>query len=373
MKFFGEYNVSHQHCRSNSSHAAPVDSRGINPLTWLVYVGFWVIQPAYAQQLREWVCLGIAVAIFVPLYMGTVRGDLRMRRFASVGMLLLAMVYIPVNQSSFGIYFYIAWDLVNLVETDAAVFKLLALECVIICLQAWLFNLSSWEWSIGIGISALSTTNAVRMRQQERANAKLRLAHDEIAQLAKTAERERIARDLHDLLGHTLSLIVIKSELASKLFSVQPKRAANELRDIEETARRALAEVRETVTGYRTRGLHDELVEAAQTLEAAGVASQVPAMMPRLHAQHEATLALVLREAVTNVVRHAGARHCSVEIAATDASTHLVVTDDGVGRIEREGNGLRGMRERIRELGGSLTLDSADGTRVEVALPTLAR
>jgi two-component system sensor histidine kinase DesK len=81
----------------------------------------------------------------------------------------------------------------------------------------------------------------------------------------------------------------------------------------------------------------------------------------------------VLREAVTNVVRHAGASRCSVEIAATSASTRLIVTDDGRGKIEREGNGLRGMRERIVELGGSLTLDSAAGTRIEVALPALAR
>ena len=131
--------------------------------------------------------------------------------------------------------------------------------------------------------------------------------------------------------------------------------------------------MRETVSGYRSRGLGDELLEAAQTLQAAGVQSQVPAQAPRLHARHEATLALVLREAVTNVVRHAEARNCSIEIAATPKSTRLVVTDDGRGKIEREGNGLRGMRERIVELGGSLTLDSAAGTRIEVALPAVAQ
>jgi two-component system sensor histidine kinase DesK len=349
-----------------------IEGRGLNPLTWLLYVGFWFIQPFYEHNTRQWIYLAVTLLVFVLLYFGAVRGGLRTRRLCVLGVVALALVYVPINQSSFGIYFYVAWFLINLVETDTAVFQLMTLECVIICAQAWYFHLSSWEWSIGIGVTALSTMNAVRMRTQERANRKLRMAHDEIEQLAKTAERERIARDLHDLLGHTLSLIVIKSELASKLFTAQPERAAAELRDIEETARRALAEVRETVTGYRSRGLGDELIQAAQTLEAAGVRSHVPMTAPRLHAQHEATLALVLREAVTNVVRHAGATNCSVEIATSNAATRLVVTDDGRGRIEREGNGLRGMRERIVELGGSLTLNSDVGTRIEVALPALA-
>jgi two-component system sensor histidine kinase DesK len=368
MKLFVDFDERKEDC----SPSFIVNGRGLNPLTWLFYTGFWFIVPFYQHSVRHWIYLAVALLLFLPTYWGAVTGSLRTRRVCALLTLAIALVYLPVNQSAFGIYFYIAWYLVNLVETDAAVFRLMALECVIIVAQAWIFHLDSWEWTIGIGVTALSVMNAVRMRQQERANVKLRLAHDEIEQLAKTAERERIARDLHDLLGHTLSLIVIKSELASKLFAAQPERAASELRDIEQTARRALAEVRETVSGYRTRGLGDELIEAAQTLEAAGVKPQMPANTPRLHAQHEATLALVLREAVTNVVRHAGASECSVEIAASDASTRLIVTDNGCGRIKREGNGLRGMRERIVELGGSLTLDSAAGTRVEVALPGLA-
>ena len=365
-------------CKANETQLSPLprnfvmENRGMSPLTWLVYVGFWIIQPFYDNAVRQWEYLALALAIFVPLYLGMIHGNQRMRWLCASGTLLLALVYVPLNQSAFGIYFYLAWDLINLVESDRTVLILMGLECVVICTQAWIFHLSSWEWSIGIGVTCLSVMNGLRLRQQERANAVLRLAHEEIKQLAKTAERERIARDLHDLLGHTLSLIVIKSELASKLFTVQPERAARELHDIEETARRALAEVRETVTGYRSRGLGDELVQAAQTLEAAGVTPQIPAIAPRLHAQHEATLALVLREAVTNVVRHAGARHCRVEIAATSASTRLVVADDGRGNIQHEGNGLRGMRERVVELGGSLTLDSGAGTRIEVALPALS-
>ncbi|HEY0784983.1 MAG TPA: sensor histidine kinase [Acidobacteriaceae bacterium] len=349
------------------------ESRSMNSATWLFYLGFWFIQPFYAHDRRQWLYLALAVAFFIPLYFGSIACGRRRRLLCTAAICAIALVYVPYNESAFGIYFYLVWLFANVVEGDAAFFRVIGLQRVVICAQAWAFHLGTWEWSIGIGVSALSAVNAVRMRQGERANAKLRMAHTEIEQLAKTAERERIARDLHDLLGHTLSLIVIKSELAGKLFASHPERAARELHDIEQTARRALSEVRETVSGYRSVGLSDELLQAAQTLEAAGVKPQVPTMAPRLQAQHEATLALVLREAVTNVVRHAGARHCRVEIDASNNTTRLVVEDDGRGRIEREGNGLRGMRERIVALGGSLKLDSAMGTRIEVALPPQAQ
>ena len=219
-----------------------IQGRGLSPMIWLCYLGFWFIQPFYSQGSRQWIYLGAALAVFLPLYFGSIYGKIHTRRWCALGTLALAIVYVPMNQSSFGIYFYMAWYLVNLVESDAAVFRLMALVCAVIGAQAWIFHLSSWEWSIGIGVTGLSVMNAVRLRQGEQANAKLRLAHDEITQLAKTAERERIARDLHDLLGHTLSLIVIKSELASKAFHSAAgscgKRAARHRRDGAPSARR---------------------------------------------------------------------------------------------------------------------------------------
>jgi two-component system sensor histidine kinase DesK len=341
----------------------------LHQLSWLLYAAFWFIQPALENQRKQWIELAVTLAIFLPLFIGAHYTRPSRRGWSVLGMLVVAWFYVPMNLSAFGIYIFISSELPDLFELTREVVPMLVLECLIIVFQAWLFHLPNWEWTIAIGMAVLTSMNYLHMRQQQRASAKLLRAQDEITQLAKTAERERIARDLHDLLGHTLSLIVIKSELASKLFEVQPERAQRELRDIEETARRALSEVRETVTGYRSRGLGDELLEAAHTLEAAGVRPEVPSQAPRLHAQDEATFSLVLREAVTNVVRHAAARTCRVEIASTGSATLLTIVDDGRGGIEREGNGLRGMRERILELGGSLTLSSAQGTRIEVALP----
>jgi two-component system sensor histidine kinase DesK len=174
---------------------------------------------------------------------------------------------------------------------------------------------------------------------------------------------------MHDVLGHSLSLIVLKSELAGRLLPTQPSRAALEIAEIETTAREALAEVRKTITGYRTEGFASEVTRAAQVLETAGVRLNRPASTPYLTPRHEATLALVLREAVTNIVRHAGASECSIELFTASDTTQLVIADDGRGHIRQEGEGLRGMRERVRELGGSLSLESDRGTRLRIALP----
>ena len=368
MKLFGDADG----LRHGWSTTISLQSRGLGPVTWLVYVGFWVIQPFYDHQTRPWIYLLLALLAFVPLFFLALYGNLRMRRLCTLGMLALALVYVPVNESAFGIYFYLPWFLINLVESDAAFFRLIGLECTIIVLQAWVFHLSSWEWSVGIGVCALSGLNAVRMRQQERANTKLRMAHDEIEQLAKAAERERIARDLHDVLGHTLSLITVKSELAARLLASDPARTAQELAEIEVTARRALAEVRQTVSGYRAQGLEAEIQQATAALAASGVTvTSRPEKMPRLPAQQEASLALILREAVTNIVRHAGARTCAIALEEGPERTVLVVRDDGRGIAGEEGNGLRGMRERVRELGGELQVRSDGGAVLSVALPSL--
>jgi two-component system sensor histidine kinase DesK len=284
-------------------------------------------------------------------------------------MFILAMVYVPINQSSWGIYIFIAASLPEISESTNTVIGLLLLQCVAIVTQSWFFHLSAWTWSMGIGFTLLIGMNRLRMEQKHRADAKLRMAHEEIEQLAKTAERERIARDMHDVLGHSLSLIVLKSELAGRLFDSQPSRAALEIAEIETAARQALAEVRKTITGYRSEGFASELTRAAQVLKTAGVRLNKPAKAPYLTPRHEATLSLVLREAVTNIVRHADASECSIEVFSEQDRTQLVIADDGRGDIRQEGNGLRGMRERVQELGGSLSLESSRGTRLHIELP----
>jgi two-component system, NarL family, sensor histidine kinase DesK len=340
---------------------------------WLVYLGFWFIQPALGHESRgKWLLLFLALGLFVPCYLLAHRGPRRFRRLFVAAMFLIGVLYVPFNQTAWGVFIYVAASLPEVTESVNTVIALLLLQGVAIFAESWLLHLSAWVWTMGASFTVFVGMNRLRMRQKSKADAKLRMAHEEIEQLAKTAERERIARDMHDILGHSLSLIVLKSELAGRLLETQPKRAALEIAEIEVAARQALGEVRKTIAGYRSEGFASELTRAAEVLQTAGVRLQKPAKAPYLTPRYEATLSLVLREAVTNIVRHAGASECSIELSTADDKTQLVIADDGRGDIRQEGNGLRGMRERVQELGGSLLLESDRGTRLQIRLPLVS-
>jgi len=191
--------------------------------------------------------------------------------------------------------------------------------------------------------------------------------------LTQMAERERIARDLHDVLGHTLSVITLKAELAGWLLT-QPnghERVSKEMADVERIAARALADVRETILGEQAETLVAELQRAADTLRTAGIALACVDEHSRIDATQERILCLALREAVTNIVRHANARSCHVRLQTEPDGHVLEVRDDGRGGSFREGQGLKGMRERAEAGGGSVSRDVSAGTRLTVRLPLL--
>jgi two-component system sensor histidine kinase DesK len=209
-----------------------------------------------------------------------------------------------------------------------------------------------------------------------RKRAELKLSHDEVRRLATVAERERIGRDLHDLLGHTLSLIALKSDLAAKLLVRDPQAAAEEIAEVSRVAREALTQVRSAVTGIRAAGIAAELVSARLLLESDGIGFVQDVAPGTLDAGSlpttvENALALTLREAVTNLHRHAQARSARVELALEWGEALLRVTDDGRGSRIVPGNGLAGMRERIESLGGRLRVDArrGEGVTVEARVP----
>ncbi|MDQ6709602.1 MAG: sensor histidine kinase [Candidatus Dormibacteraeota bacterium] len=203
------------------------------------------------------------------------------------------------------------------------------------------------------------------------ANRQLSLAREQIARLAVGEERLRFARDLHDLLGHSLSVIALKSELAGRLIKRSPAMAEHEIEDIEKVAREALREVREVVAGYRQPTLAAELAGAREALTAAGIDCLVEQDCAALPPAVEAVLAWTVREGATNVMRHSKARRCSIRLSQKDGQATVEVVDDGRGGTPEAGSGLRGLEERVRARGGELSAEPLphEGFRLRVRLP----
>ncbi|MEU2749477.1 histidine kinase [Streptomyces collinus] len=216
------------------------------------------------------------------------------------------------------------------------------------------------------------------VRELVRTTIALREARATVAQLAANEERLRLARDLHDLLGHSLSLITLKSELAGRMLPGRPDEAAQQVADIEQVSRQALVDVREAVTGYRRPRLHAELAGARVALAAAGVTAELPAEpgLDGVPEESESALAWALREAVTNVVRHSGAHRCTVGLLRRQTLDgpvlELTVEDNGSGGPgSGHGNGLAGLTERLTKAGGTLEAGPLKpGFRLVARVPT---
>lgn len=346
---------------------------------WLVYSIFFVIDPIQRHSTRHWIALAVVYPVFLSVYFSFYRvtaefldgrSGFKPRLLVALSMFLLGMGYIPWNASAGGIIVYSAAYLPFILESVPLILCILVAGSGLLAIEGHFLHLSLWTWLTGAFFGFIVAISNLAVARQKRADSKLRMANEEIEHLAKVAERERIARDLHDVLGHTLSVIVLKSELAGRLIDRDPARTAREIADVEQIARKALAEVREAIGGYRSEGLVAEIERAHRTLDAAGVRLICEAKPPKLSPAEETVLSLVLREAVTNIVRHAAAQSCEIGFYETESYHSVTVQDDGRGGVRAEGNGLRGMRERVEALGGRFSVDAARGTRLIIQLPT---
>jgi two-component system, NarL family, sensor histidine kinase DesK len=188
-------------------------------------------------------------------------------------------------------------------------------------------------------------------------------ARDALARLAAAEERLRFARDVHDLLGHDLSVIALKAELAKRLAPVDPERTGEQAAEIQRLAASALVQVRQAVHGYRAVDLRDQLSAVEHVLRSAGVHCVV--RLPGSDLPGEAShLVPVLREATTNMLRHSRAQHCTIDVDATPGEVRMVVTNDGVAERapDRYSHGLRGLSDRLAEVGGTVSADARPGT-----------
>lgn len=337
---------------------------------WIIYSAFFFIEPIQRNTRAYWLQFAVVYAVFIALYAGIVYANSRRSAYLCMAAMgALGLWYYPHNLSASGMFIYVVAFAPFVTESIPVCIAIFASMTLSLAGEGFLLHLNPWTWGFPVFMGLAVGSGNLIAAQRMRANQKLTLAREEIEHLAKVAERERIARDLHDVLGHTLSVVVLKSELAGKLLDQNPDRSRREMAEVEQIARTALAEVREAIRGYRAEGLAAELDRARATLDAAGVELECTSSPPKLLAAQETVLSLILREAVTNIVRHAHASRCRISMEQAAGRTVLTVEDDGRGGIRNEGSGLRGMRERVHSLDGRIQILSERGTSLIIDVP----
>ncbi|MHB1828364.1 MAG: sensor histidine kinase [Steroidobacteraceae bacterium] len=341
---------------------------------WLCYsIYFFAVPAQQPSSFAVWLTAALLFLCFLALYVSLVfTRRLRTKRLLLAALALLGLAYYPFNPGAGVVFIYCAAFAPLVAESIPIVIALIVASAAASAVEGLALHFSAWIWGIFAFFSFPAGIGNLIWTLHARSRTRLGLAQEQIEHLAQVAERERIARDLHDVLGHTLSLIVLKSELAGRLLHSNPQQAQREISEVEQSARTALGEVRETIRGYRSEGLAAELARARATLALAGVSLECAEPLPRVEPIAESVLALVLRESVTNIVRHARATRCRLILSVDPRGTALRIEDDGRGGIEHEGNGLRGMRERLATLGGRLAIDSRGGTRLTAEIPAPA-
>lgn len=345
------------------------------PYFWLLSLGYMFWKYAYVTPgAVEAVLLALTLVLFFVLYCASFWARGRQVLACMLASCLIGVAWARWNVGAASFFIFacaIAARFAHMRHAMLAMCGVIALGALA-SLQVtekqmrFLFLMPILTISLPVGLGAVMDA---RLRRSHQA---LLRKQEEVEHLATIAERERISRDLHDLLGHSLSLIALKAELAGKLVHRNPDACAREIGDIEASARQALAEVRAAVSGYRESGLAHALAGARASLAAASVELEEQVERVDMAPATEHVLALALREAVTNVVRHAGARRCRLSLGVEGGSVVLRVVDDGErlrGRAPRPGNGLAGMQERVAAVGGKLALRADAGLALELRVP----
>jgi two-component system sensor histidine kinase DesK len=318
----------------------------------------------------------ISVPVFVWLHLCVYfydGRDPRVRLLYVAGVFAIGYILAPWNPSSLGYVIFGFFMIAYLVTTWQATAVICASIVAFVVEMQFLgatreHIVSVLIPSVTLAIIAIFTSYAHKHQVA------MRRSQDEILRLATLAERERIGRDLHDLLGHTLSVVALKSELARKLIDRDIDAARAEISEVERVARDSLAQVRNAVSGIRSTALSSELLAATALLEAQGVKVKCETELVKLPHERETALALSLREAATNIRRHSGARGVTIRVMKDARDVVIEVADDGRGGRIVPGNGLNGMRERLDSVGGTLSFgpNGEHGTLLRASVPAAA-
>jgi two-component system sensor histidine kinase DesK len=367
-----------QWLRARVASANPFER--VAPFMWFIYLALLFVPLGWRPPGSLWFGATLT-SILIYLFLYLRRGGFHKLR--SGGIYKSASLFDPLAVAAIGLALtplnefantYIIYSAAILPFAIAGLARPLLVALALLGLYAAETPLTHIPWFVvgltAVLVPAVCVGNYLTL-ESVRKNAALKLSHDEIRRLAALAERERIGRDVHDLLGHTLSLIAIKSELAGKLLERDAVAAAREIGEVQKIARDALREVRVAVTAIRLADIDTELVASRTLLESSGIELTCVRARAMLPAEIEGTLAMIVREAVTNIQRHSGANRARIELRSEQEAVCLEIRDDGRGGVRARGNGLVGIEERVRNLGGTLQLESPPhrGTVLTVRLP----
>ncbi|GAA5218143.1 sensor histidine kinase [Corallincola platygyrae] len=352
---------------------------------WLLTLGFYWLQPVLSEfPSITMVWLALAMLAFLGCYyIVSASANLTHRRLANLGMVMLGIATATVNVGANTFFIFASahfghnWSMriaVPLLITNIV----LMIGCYLLFpLHIGYFLLPGMITSIIIGIES------VWVAREEKHQSELKQSQQEIQRLAAEAERERIGRDLHDILGHTLSVVNMRAQLAERVCQQaqhSPEKLevlAEELKNIGQVSRDALKQVREAVSHYRHVDLASEFSALSLELERHNIVTKSQISLPQMSEKTEAELGLILRELITNVLRHSKATQCQVGSETNDNQFQLWVNDNGVGQDIQFGNGLTGIVERVKALNGSFSVthkqgDLGQGTYQQITIPVEA-
>ncbi|MEK4848542.1 sensor histidine kinase [Paenibacillus sp. FSL H7-0756] len=362
---------------------------GFFPYIWLIYLVFPILNLQGYSGVKLMAGYGL-VLLFLVTYRQLYWTEGRTYT-AWMGVQLLIIVVLTVVYSPYNMYMgffssnFIGW------YTDTSQFRRALAVFTAVLAGLGLFYLPQVYgpdilFMLPFAIMMLITPFGIRSINRRRVLEKeLDQANEQIKEMIKREERMRIARDLHDTMGHTLSLITLKSQLVEKMVVKNPERAQAEAREIQRTSRAALRQVRELVSEMRAVSVAEELAEAAEMLRSAEIALEVEgdAALPGVSDLTQSILSLCIKEGITNIVKHSRADQCRISIVMTPGEVQITLEDNGIGveasgsggAERRDGNGMKGMGERLALIDGSLTLapGPGGGSRLTVVTPRVVK
>ncbi|WP_394202369.1 sensor histidine kinase [Shewanella waksmanii] len=341
-------------------------------LAWvyLINLTFYLI-PLFITDKPLWK-IGLALSALVPFvfaYFWAYRSTKQQAYKPILAMIAIGVIVTPINTGSLSLFTFAGFFIGFFYPLSRALMCFLAMAAMLLTMS-YSLEISYYFAIYGTGLIAGVGLFGVAERKRLEAKCKEQQSQDEISQLAAMLERERIARDLHDIMGHSLSSISLKAELAEKLLAKgNIAQAQTQLQELNSIARDSLSQVRETVSGYKHQGLQACVANLCQKLRDKGMSVSLVGEIPALSDDVETQVILSITELCNNLVRHSQASHCQLKFSANDNHYHISVEDDGVGADISEGNGLKGIRERLNKLGGSLHYHSQPNYQFTLCFP----